>query len=199
MRNRRRGLIPLAAGLLLMAAALGLTAYNLWDSGRAAASVREGSRQLEALIPRQDGAEGICPDYVLNPDMEMPTVELDGRDYIGLLEIPALGLSLPVQSRWSYPNLKISPCRYTGSAYLDNLIIAAHNYPTHFGSIKTLAAGDEVRFTDGNGSVFSYRVSEVAQFEPTAVSEIQSGDWALTLFTCTIGGQYRVVVRCVRN
>lgn len=40
MRNRRgrQGRLCLAAGLLLILAALGLTCYNLWDDGRAAAT-----------------------------------------------------------------------------------------------------------------------------------------------------------------
>ena len=39
---------------------------------------------------------GEVPDYVLFPDMEMPTIEVDGHDYIGTLSIPELGLELPV-------------------------------------------------------------------------------------------------------
>ena len=31
---------------------------------------------------------------------------------------------------------------------------------------------------------------------PTAVEEMESGDWDLTLFTCTVGGRTRVAVRC---
>ena len=43
------------------------------------------------------------PDFVLNPGKEMPTVSVDGSDCIGVLEVPALELSLPVMSGWSYP------------------------------------------------------------------------------------------------
>ncbi len=31
---------------------------------------------------------------------------------------------------------------------------------------------------------------------PAAMEEMESGDWDLTLFTCTIGGACRVTVRC---
>jgi sortase A len=99
-------------------------------------------------------------------------------------------------SEWSYPNLRISPCRYTGSAYKNNLIIAAHNYESHFGNLKYLNAGDEITFTDVDGNVFNYVVAEIEQLNPTAIEQMESGDWALTLFTCTIGGSYRVTVRC---
>lgn len=209
MRNRpvRKGRVCLAAGALLIAAALCLTGYNLWDGARAAASVQTGYAQLEKLIPAgaavwqgTDGVGELCyPDYVLNPDMEMPVIELDGRQYIGTVEIPALGLTLPVLSEWSYPNLKIAPCRYAGSAYRDDLILAAHNYASHFGGLPQLVPGDEVRFVDVDGNRFSYTVAATERLGPDAVEEMQSGGWELTLFTCTVSGQHRVTVRCTRT
>jgi len=33
---------------------------------------------------------------------------------------------------------------------------------------------------------------------PTDIKEMTSGEFDLTLFTCTVGGQYRVTVRCDR-
>ena len=139
------------------------------------------------------------PDYILNPDMEMPTEEVEGNDYIGVLEIPSSEISLPVMSEWSYPNLKTSPCRYSGSAYTGNLVIAAHNYRTHFGPIKNLTVGAQITFTDVKGRCFSYEVAVVEVLEPTAIQDMISEEWDLTLFTCTPGGQARVAVRCLKT
>ena len=138
------------------------------------------------------------PDYILNPEMEMPVLEIDGVDYIGILTIPALGLELPVASRWSYAKLKLAPCRYEGSAYLDSLVIAAHNYPSHFRNLKQLILGDTVVFTDVDGNVFQYEVAAMETLAPTNVEEMVFSGWDLTLFTCTIGGQSRIAVRCQR-
>lgn len=191
-------------GSLLVAAALCLALYNVWDENRAEESAEQILTVLEAKIQEgtdeTPGATEIVgfPDYVLNPDMEMPVSTIDGHDYIGVLEIPALGLSLPIMSQWSYPNLKIAPCRYTGSVYQDNLVLCAHNYAKHFGNLKNLQPGVGVNFTDNNGNTFSYEVAELSILEPTAVEEMQSGNWDLTLFTCTYGGKTRVTVRCVK-
>lgn len=185
--------IPICGGLLMIAAALCLTGYNLWDAHRAADSVENIVQEME--LPEETEP----PAYLLDPTMDMPIVELDGNEYIGTLDIPSLELSLPVMSDWSYPKLKLAPCRYTGSAYLDDLIIAAHNYPAHFGSLGNLEEGDAVIFTDADGNQFSYTVSEIKQLPPTALEEMESGDWDLTLFTCTVGGKARVTVRCVRT
>lgn len=152
----------------------------------------------KAAVQPQISEEAEPPQYLLHPEMEMPTTETEGNEYIGVLEIPALALSLPVISEWSYPNLKLAPCRFEGSAYLDNLIIAAHNYRSHFGRLKTLCAGDEVLFTDAEGNVFCYTVTVLEIVKGNDLETLESGDWDLTLFTCTLVGTTRVVVRCER-
>ena len=209
----KRGKICTGIGLLLLAAALFLTAYNLWSDAMAAVSIdivleqltpeletaeEKAEISLPALPSGESLEEAYIPDYILNPEMEMPVEEVDGQKYIGVLRIPALTLELPVISEWSYPSLQIAPCRYAGSAYLNNMVIAAHNYYSHFGYLKNLSQGDEVTFTDMDGNVFRYEVAELETLSPFAIEEMTSGDWALTLFTCTVGGQSRVTVRCDR-
>lgn len=200
-----KGNILICGGLLLIAAALCLTGYNLWDAHRAAGSVAELAQELAARTSTEPAKQNDVgsseqletPAYLLDPTIDMPTVELNGNQYIGTVEIPLLGLSLPVMSDWSDSKLKLSPCRYTGSAYLNDMIIAAHNYPAHFGALRNLKQGDSVIFTDVDGNRFSYIVSEMEQLPSAALDEMASGDWDLTLFTCTLGGKARVTVRCI--
>jgi len=170
--------------------------------------------QLPAMVPPETGTQTIIlpettkesmrpteieyPDYILNPNMNMPVMQIDGEAYIGLVEIPALGLKLPVMDEWSYPRLKKSPCRYAGSAYQNNLVISAHNYESHFGRLKELNEGSRISFTDSDGNRFLYEVVLVETLMPTDIKEMTSGEFDLTLFTCTVGGQYRVTVRCDR-
>ena len=206
----KRGKLCTALGLLLLLAALGLTAYNLWRDAMASMSVdvvlerltptlSSRHSELPALSSGEALEEAFVPDYVLNPEMAMPEETIDGRNYIGVLDIPALDLSFPIISEWSYDALQIAPCRYSGSAYLDNLVIAGHNYRSHFASLSQLQPGDTVTFTDMDGNVFSYEVSSLETLSPYAVSDMTSGDWALTLFTCTVGGQSRLAIRCDRT
>ena len=135
---------------------------------------------------------------VESPDMEMPVVTVEGRDYIGLLSIPALGLELPVISDWDYPALRVAPCRYAGSAYQNNLVIAAHNYASHFGRLNQLSPGDGVQFRDTEGNLFSYQVADLEILEPYDVEQMTAGGYDLTLFTCTLGGSQRLTLRCSR-
>lgn len=191
-------------GLLLLAAAACLTSYNLWREARARASSAEALAglltKMEKNTPDKTAADALdereIPDYLLNPEKDMPVEEINGQKYIGVLKIPDLSLELPVISEWSYPALRTAPCRYKGSIYQNNMIIAAHNYSTHFGNLKNLKQGAEVSFTDVDGNVFYYEVVEIETLNPYAIEEMESGDWDLTLFTCTLGGQSRVTVRC---
>lgn len=193
MRNRFSALLVIL-GLLLVISAFGLTGYNLWDNDRASREANEILADIKDQIPENTG--DFIPDYILNPNMNMPTIERDGYKYIGTISIPVIDLELPVMDSWSYPQLKIAPCRYSGSAYLNDLIIAAHNYTGHFGRLRNLEPGDDVVFTDAAGNVFKYKVAYIETLVPTAVEEMESGEWDLTVFTCTVGGQTRVTVRC---
>ena len=192
MKRKGKGLI--FTGLLLIAAALFLTGYNLFDQMRAQRSAAQAAAQLAERLPQTTQTD--VPDYLLTPEMEMPVETIDGVDYVGVLRIPALALELPVISQWSYPLLKIAPCRYSGSAYQNNLVLCAHNYASHFGNLKNLHIGAAVTFTDMDGNLFTYQVAELETLPPQATEEMENGDWALTLFTCTVGGQSRVTVRC---
>ena len=130
------------------------------------------------------------------PIPDMPTMEIDGETYIGYLEMPTIGLTLPVMRDWSYPQLRIAPCRYWGSVYDDTMVIMAHNYDRHFGRIATLELGDPVQFVCADGEIFSYVVCGHETLKPTDVELMLEGTSDLTLFTCTYGGKSRCALRC---
>ena len=125
-------------------------------------------------------------------------VVLDGYEYVGYVEIPALGLKLPVMSEWDYTRLKVAPCRQLGSSRTDDLVIAAHNYENHFGRLKKLSEGDTVIFTDMEGVVNTYSVKKIETLNPNEVDAVQNSGYALVLYTCTKGGKTRVTVFCDR-
>jgi sortase A len=214
----RIGTSLILGGLFLLTLAALLVFHNLWEDRQAGQTSAQVLRQLltvETAAPQKASdpvpttlnasaalEEGqvdptAVPLYVRYPELEMPTVDIDGHAYIGRLDIPVLSLSLPVMSNWSYDNLKLAPCRYAGSAYQENLVIAAHNYKSHFRDLKTLTPGDPVYVTDVDGNVFSYTVAELQQLSPTEVEAMEHSGYPLTLFTCTVGGSYRLAVRCV--
>jgi len=115
----------------------------------------------------------------------MISFKLDGSEYISIVEIPDIGIELPVMSEWSYPNLKIAPCWYEGNPATKNMIIAAHNYRSHFGRIGDLSSDSEIIFIDVMGKTYHYEVVNIEQIAGTAIEKMEFGsaeDWDLTLF-----------------
>ena len=133
-----------------------------------------------------------------SPQGESAQINWNGYDLMGVLRIPCLDLELPVMSTWDYDLVKISPCRYSGSVEENDLILLAHNYKRHFGPLKKLELGDELQITDVDGGVTAYTVAQLETLKNTELDRLTSSAHPLTLFTCTSGGQARLVVRCDR-
>ena len=205
--RRRGGTFLIILGLLLVLAAGGLTAYNRWDSDRAAKESARILNELEDLIPDDLEEGAAAPPVATAADYEMPTKMIDGYEYIGRIIIPSLEIDLPVMKEWDYERLQISPCRFTGSYKMDDMVICAHNFDSHFSPIKWIDIGVDVEFISVDGIVYKYIVSNRETVQPTSVKEMiendnnskSKADWDLTLFTCNTGGQTRCAVRCVRK
>jgi sortase A len=205
--KRKKGTFLITIGLLLLAAALGLTGYNIYESKQAAKASEDALYEIETVIEENEKEqtdvqmEGSIPIYEQFPEKEMPMIEIDGNKYIGIIDMPEIGITLPVMGgQWSYPKLRKAPCLYAGSVYKDNMVIAAHNYGIHFGKIKNLSVGSEITFTDVEGNVFYYEVGWLDVMDPRKTEEIKDAtNWDLSLFTCTYGGKERYVLRCIRK
>lgn len=201
----------MALGLLLTAAALFLTGYNLWGEYQATRNANEALALVTEVIPTEYVWEESAPypeaenmeeqpeapqESAQNSEPEMTVRMIDGQEYIGVVEIPTLSLKLPVISEWNEERLKIAPCRYIGSVYTRDLIISGHSYKNHFRYIRKLVPGDPVMFTDMEGNRFVYEVSGTEVIDTQGVEEMVAGEWDLTLFTCTYNGSARHTVRC---
>ena len=206
MRKNSKGNILIFLGILMILGALGLTGYNLWDANRAREAAEQITDQLIDKIDESVKDEETAAPYV-DPNTPMPVEVIDGFEYIGILEIPSEDLSLPVMNEWDYTRLKISPCRFTGSYYSDDLVICAHNYDKHLGRLLNIDLGVDVYFTNVEGLTIHYIVTNRETVEPTDVermientgnSETSLMDWDMTMFTCNLGGQTRCAVRCSR-
>lgn len=215
MVRRKIGAALMLLGILLLLGAVGFVYENCREENRAAQAsqaVLEDmqhslmSTQKRLIMPGEEllslpaevAGQHEAEDELREAGQAMPTMTIDGREYIGYIEMPTLGLSLPVMNEWSYPKLRIAPCRYWGSVYDGSLVILAHNYDRHFGRLAQLGLGDPVQLVAADGSVYAYEVAALETLERTDIDAMLSGEYDLTLFTCTPGGQKRVTVRLTR-
>ena len=201
------------AGCMILSGVL--AGKNGYEEIQAWRFVRESQKKIEYLKEEREGrnekegkleslekskeaenSDDTIPLYLLDPEREMPEKMIDGEWYIGVLELPSLQRVLPIMSEWSDEKLKRAPCRYSGSAYTQDFVIAGHNYRAHFSGIAGLKKGDQVVFTDMDGNCFSYEVTEKEILDEDEVWRMTESWWPLTIFTCTAGGRQRVAVRC---
>ena len=211
--RKKTGTVCMILGALLLLGAAALIYQNQREeaaAGQEAAAVLE---QLQAelnaegaglILPESTAADGAL-SFTPSPEQteasdseplpEMPTLTIGGQKYIGYLELPTLGLTLPIMSSWSYSKLRIAPCRYWGSVYDNSMVILGHNYLDHFGRLKSLELGDPIQFVDADGNIYRYEVVQQETLEKTDVDAMLDSPYDLTLFTCAHGGERRITVR----
>lgn len=134
--------------------------------------------------------------YTNEYENDIATIEIDNQDYIGLLCIPSLDLVLPIDNTWNYDLLKKTPCAFSGTIENKNLIIAGHNYKSHFGYLDTLKTDDTAYILDAYGTIHNYEISLIETLAADEISALLYGEWDLTLFTCvSLNNTYRCVIR----
>ena len=203
---KKAGSFFITLGLLLMAAAFGLVLHNRMEANEAGRKAEIVLAELSDVM--RERQESVIPAEDLSALAEadkavpvMPTETINGNRYIGVLEIPALGISLPVGENWSDELLQLSPCRYSGSYYTDDLVICGHNYESHFSPIKYIEPEELVYFVTVEGTRYAYSVVQRETVWPLEIDKMLGKEdvpWDLTLFTCNNGGESRCTVRCMR-
>lgn len=207
MKRKILGTAFVVLGAVLILIALSAIIINLWREEMSGLNADHAMEQLweqmtvdpvpatpdtPALLP-ENGSTSDAPEF-----RPMPEIQVDGISYVGYLSIPALNLELPVISESTEQNLEIAPCRFFGTVYQKDFVIGGHRYRRHFRKLSTLGYGERLSFTDVEGNVYIYEVAECEVLEPNQAEYLCSGDWDLSLFTCTPGGMTRVVLRCLR-
>lgn len=191
-------------GMVLVLGALFLFLRNEKESNEAEifsqnvmpAIQEEIIQALQTAPTELDGTENTPLELLSPEDLIMTEKMINGYPYIGYLSIPDLDLELPVMSNWNTQRLTISPCRFTGTVKGEDLVIMAHNYKSHFGKLSTLTEGAAVTFIDMDSSVWNYEVVAIDVLAAEEVEEMTSGEYDLTLFTCTTNRTHRVTIRC---
>lgn len=191
-----------------LACVAGLYAYGLWRDGiRAEESAQEILRVsgFAALNPGEEES-GYSPpgEPAADPNALDGLFDsaLQGYSVVARLDIPSIGISLPVLSETTDTALKYSVCYYTGPdpGGEGNLVITGHNYANgaHFGNLDKVREGDAVSLTDPNGNTYIYTVYKTQLITPDdaqALGDTES-DREVTLLTCEENANRRLLVRC---
>ena len=148
--------------------------------------------EMNKLLP--DRTSGVPGAY---SDSAMPVLEINGADYVALLEIPAQGVVLPVADQWNSMGLSNSPARFSGSAYDKSLVIGGVDHPKQFGFCDEIEHGVVITITDMTGAQFSYSVSHIDRAKHAEAQWLQNEEYDLTLFCRSTYSMEYIAVRCV--
>ncbi|MFI3114781.1 MAG: sortase [Clostridia bacterium] len=198
MLDRIMGNIFTVIGVGFVSVALFLCLENVHEEKVALSSSENALFFITTHIGESEfNSDILVEEYV--DDFELSMVEplmIDGNLYAGMLDIPDLQLQLPIQSEWSYPKLKISPCIYKEEPFS----ILAHNYNAHFAKIGTLKIGAEVSYITINGYKTDYKVVSIEQINEKDVEKLNDLSYDLSLVTCNYDNNtQRIVVRLVKK
>lgn len=191
--------------VLMLASAGILSLYNSSEDTRVEEDNLETVTQLENILEKQNDNQNNVQNSEKTENTENSAISLSNNktsinikenNYIGIIYIPILNnLALPVIEDCTVNNLKVSVCKYSGNTNENNLVIAGHNYKSSFGKLSRLNIGNLVYFKDVNGNVYKYHCKAIETLSPKSVNEMITGDWDLTLFTCTYNGANRIAYR----
>jgi sortase A len=163
--------------------------YQLWGTGIEAAQSQE---RLENSFSNLSNTAVAVSGQAAESDEPQAPIELANGDPIGIIEIPAIGVTKYVVAGVETSDLKKGPGHYPNTPFpgeLGNAAIAGHRttYGEPFRQLDELAVGDSVVVTDLVGRRFTYLVTGqqiVTPKDSWVVDTVDPTIATLTLTTC---------------
>ena len=122
--------------------------------------------------------------------------------YFCTLKIEKINLEYFVYKNYTENNLKILPCKFSGGNLNENgnICIMGHNYfdDRFFGNINKLKIGDKIILEDLRGVEYSYYIYDIYEINENDIYEVIKNEEnlkTLTLCTCTINKDTRLIVK----
>ena len=118
------------------------------------------------------------------------------------LEIPAIQLETYVIKPYSTQTLNVSVTKFWGANanQVGNFCVAGHNFQNKmmFRNLRKLSIGDIVYVTDQQNQKLAYQIFDIYTVSPkdvSCLSQKTGGKKEITLITCTMDSQKRIVVK----
>lgn len=168
--------------------------------GRIISNRNQNDENLKQVISQVN--ENIQTDA----DGEIPYIEYQGYQVIGLIQISKINLEYPILIETTQDSLTKSITRFGNGEVngVGNLCLAGHDYINNsmFGGINKLENGDEILITDLYGNTVTYTVFDKYTTNPDDTSVLESIDSTkreVTLITCSNGNKDRLIIRATEK
>ena len=180
-----------ALGFLLILCGAGIVLQQQLRANAAVRAAEKTVAAMEAIMPER--TEGVPDSYT---NLAMPVLEVDGEDYIGIVEIPAFGVTLPVGSEWDPSAVRSRPCRFWGSVNDASLVIGGADQKGQFDFCDRIDLGAFVTVTDMTGVEFRFTVTRVDRNKHAQADWLCKDQYDLTLFARSATSLEYIAVRC---
>lgn len=188
MKKQTNRLCVLIGICLLIVAALVLIFWQ-WKIHDSQQKASKYLQTIRTLIPEPQNAA-----LEEKHDNAMPVLDVSGKDFIGILEMPKFRSSLPVCADWG----KVSeyPCRLGGNVYDRTIQIGTTSQKGQYDFYREISVGDFLYFTDMEGNRFSYEVADIRHEKHADQTTLHREDAALTVFIKNVYSFEYIIIFC---
>lgn len=191
--NRLSFILLILGGALIVGAAA-LLIYTQLSANISARNTQELLKRAEAQIPAI--VDRIPEERGNNV---MPSMELDGVNIIGIIEVPLYSAKLPIHASWNGNMVSWIPCRFSGSVYDRSLIIGAGEGDDQFDFAQSIQLSDVIYVTDMMGGRYTYSVSDIERSAHANKEQLESDSCDLTIFVKNSLSMEYIIIRCKAN
>ena len=188
MKKQTNRLWILIGICLIMIAAIVLISWQ-WRIHKSQQEAAKYIQTIRDLIPEPQSAA-----LEERRDNAMPVLSIRGKNFIGILEMPKFGASLPVCADWG--DVSRYPCRLSGSIYDRTMQIGATSQKGQYDFYREVSAGDFVFFTDMEGNRIFYEITDIRYEKHADQATLQREDTALTIFIKNVYSFEYIVFFC---
>ena len=177
------------AGVVLLVGAVVLLALWRWNIRNSQKQAETYVHTLQTLLPPPQDA---VPEA--RSDNTMPALSVDGRDFVGILEMPRYGSVLPVCGDWGKSSRY--PCLFSGSIYDGTLQIGATSQKGQYDFYRELSVGDRIIYTDMEGNRYTFEITSLRYEKHADQEALRREDAQLTLFIKNVYSFEYLIVFC---
>lgn len=163
-------------GVFLVVLSLCLTITSVVLTKTSQAKAEKIIAQVEELFETK--VEGVNDDY---SSMEMPALEIENQDVVGVVEIPRFDLKLPVCNDFGFLKVQSFPRVMLGSVYDNSLVVIASDKQSQFSCVNSLEIGEKVNVVDMTGAEFSYEINDIFRSKSATNSLTTESDFTLVI------------------
>lgn len=187
--KKQNNRICVLIGICLFAIAAFVLISWQWGIHKSQQEAAKYVQTIRTLIPEPQSAA-----LEERRDNAMSALSIQGKNFVGVLEMPVFGSSLPVCAEWG--NISKYPCRLSGSVYDRTIQIGGTSQKGQYDFYREISVGDSVFFTDMEGNRFSYVVTDIRYEKHADQAALQREDAALTLFIKNIYSFEYIIIFC---